>query len=289
MKTILITGASGAIGRPLVLALAQRRVRLRAVGRSIQSRDFPSKVDYVNTDLAEPERLVPELEKADTLFVHPRAVGASAADLMILAAKHGVRRIVALSTLDVEEDPALQPSRSLGDLNREVEQAVMGSGLPWVCVRASPYARPVVDLLASQARVGAVVGVPYPSFAEAPVHERDLTEVIARTLLDDKLEERVIEVTGPAAMTHQELAEVIAEVAGRRPLRFEEMSPATAVNQLVANGLSRAFAEGLMARCARELGRPATVTDEVHQLTGHPAHTFATWVADNAGQLHLLG
>jgi uncharacterized protein YbjT (DUF2867 family) len=287
MKTMWVTGASGTVGRPLVAALALRRVQLRVVGRSIQSRDFPAKVHYVNTDLAEPESLVPELQKTDTLFVHPRAVGARASELVTLAAKHGVRRVVALSALDVEEDLALQPSRFTGDRNREVEHAVMHSGLPWVCVRAPPYARHVVNLFALQARAGDVVRVPCPTSTEAPVHERDLVGVIARALVDDKLDGRVIEVTGPAALSHQELAEAVAEVTGR-PLRFEELSPGEAVGELVASGLSRDFAEALMARCARELGRPTIVTDDVRQWTGLPARNFATWVTDHAAEFRRL-
>ena len=286
MKTILITGASGAVGRPLVLALAPQRVRIRAVGRSIRSRDFPSKVHYVNTDLAEPAALIPELRNAETLFVHPRAVGPKAGELVALAAEHGVRRLVALSALDVEEDLALQPSRRLGDRNREVEQAVADSGLPWVCVRASSYARHIVDLLAAQTRAGDIVRAPYPTFAEVPIHERDLVDVIVRVLLDDELEGRVIEATGPEALTHRELVDVIAEVTGR-PLRFEEMSPSAAVSRLVTNGLSIDFAGALVARCSRESGRPTIVTDEIQRLLGRSPRTFARWVADHAAAFNL--
>jgi uncharacterized protein YbjT (DUF2867 family) len=109
--TILITGATGAIGRPLVEQLAFRGVRVRAAARSIQSRDFPARVSYINADLAEPEALMTALKGVDTLFVHPRAVGENAAELVALAAEQSVRRLVTLSALDVDDDLALQPSR----------------------------------------------------------------------------------------------------------------------------------------------------------------------------------
>ena len=76
--TVLITGATGTIGRPLVNRLAFRGVRVRAAGRSIQSRDFPARVDYVNADLNQPEALATALQGVDTLFVNPRAVGPNA-------------------------------------------------------------------------------------------------------------------------------------------------------------------------------------------------------------------
>jgi uncharacterized protein YbjT (DUF2867 family) len=286
MKTVLITGATGMIGLPLVLTLALRRVHVRAVARSIQSRDFPAGVSYVNADLAEPESLVPALKGVDTLFVHPRAVGARAAELVELAAEHGVQRVVALSALDVEEDLALQPSRFIGDRNREIEEAVSNSGLSWACVRAPSYVRHVPDLFAAQIRVGDVVRGPYAAFAECPIHERDLVDVIARVLLDGELQGRRFEMTGPQSLTHQEMVDVISAVIGRQ-LQFEEISSRTAASQLVANGLPTEFATALMNRWERNPGRRPTVTDELQQLTGHPARTFAEWVAANAASFRF--
>lgn len=286
-KTVLITGGSGRIGRPLVRDLASRRVRLRIVGQSIQSRDFPSKVGYLNLDLSEPAALVPDLDKTDTVFLHPRAVGRYAAALVTLAAEHGVRRLVALSELDVDEDPARQPSRLLRERTRETEQAVLDSGLPWVIVRGSSYVNHTLDLFAAQARAGDVIRGAYPAFAEAPAHERDLQEVLAKVLLDDDIEDRVVEVTGPEALSHRELADVIADVMAdvtQRSIRFEEIPPELAVSQLVAGGLPDDFAAALIARCARAAGEPALVTTDVEDLLGRPARSFAQWVTENVGR-----
>jgi uncharacterized protein YbjT (DUF2867 family) len=281
MTTVLVTGATGTIGRPLVETLAFRGVRVRAAARSIMSRDFPARVSYFNADLAEPQALAPALKGVDTLFVHPRAVGENAAKLVTLAAEHGVRRVVALSAIDVDDDPALQPSRFNGDRNREVEEAVVNSGLSWVSVRAASYATHVLGMFAAQIRAGDVVRGPYATFAESLLHEKDLVDVIARALQDGDLDQRQIEATGPQSLTHEEMVDIIAEVIGR-PLRFEEIPPEMAARELVANGLPAEFATALMARCERGAGQPATVTDEVQQITGHPARTFAQWVANHA-------
>jgi uncharacterized protein YbjT (DUF2867 family) len=277
--TILITGATGIVGRPLVALLQNQGVAVRAVARSTVS--GAAGVEWVSADLNQPEGLVPALDGVSALFVHPRAVGENAGKLLALAAEHGVRRVVALSAINVDDDPAYQPSRLNGDRNKEVEDAVAGSGLPWVAVRASAFATNVIGMFGAQLRAGDIVPGPYADFAEALLHEADLAEVIAHALLDESLDGLRIPVTGPQSLTHEQMVSVVGEVL-RRPIRFEEVPPETAARGLVAHGLPEAFASALMARYARGAGQPALVTDGVEQILGRPARTFAEWVADHA-------
>lgn len=278
---IVITGATGTVGRPLVALLKEQGVAVRAVARSAEVGKVPVGVDVDRSDLARPEDVAPALEGASALFVHPRAVGESAPELLALAAEKGVRRVVVLSAINVDDDPAYQPSRVNGDRNKEVEDAVAGGGLPWVAVRASSFATNAIGMFGAQVRAGGVIRAPYADFAEAPIHEADLAAVIARALLDDNLDGRRIPVTGPQSLTHQEMVAVIGEVIGR-PLTFQEVPPELAARGLVANGLPEAFVNALMARYARDAGKPALVTDEVERILGRPARGFAQWVADHA-------
>jgi uncharacterized protein YbjT (DUF2867 family) len=285
--TVLITGATGSIGRPLVEKLALRGVRVRAAARTIQSCDFPASVRYVNVDLLEPRALIPALDGVGTLFLHPRAVAANPVELASVAAAHGVRRLVALSALDVDEEAGLQPSRFNGDRYREIEEAVTNSGLSWTCIRASSYATLIMELFAAQIRVGDVVRGPYPTFAEAPVHEQDLVDVIARVLVDSDLDGRRIELTGPQSLSHREMVDIVGMVLGR-PLRFVEIPPRIAADELVATcGVQSEFATALMARCERGGNQPATVADDVQKVLGCPARTFARWVADHGAAFRL--
>ena len=278
---IVVTGATGTVGRPLVALLKDQGVAVRAVARSAEVGKMPAGVDVYRADLARPEDVAPALEGASALFVHPRAVGESAAKLLALAAEKGVQRVVVLSAINVDDDPAYQPSRLNGDRNKEVEDAVAGSGLPWVAVRASSFAINAIGMFGAQVRAGGVIRAPYADFAEAPIHEADLAAVIARALVDDNLDGRRIPVTGPQSLTHQDMVAVIGEVIGR-PLSFQEVPPEMAARGLVANGLPEAFVNALMARYARGAGKPAPVTDEVERILGRPARGFAQWVADHA-------
>ena len=283
---IVVTGATGVVGRPLVALLKDRGVAVRAVTRSAGAGTLRAGVEPITADPAQPESLAAALEGASALFVHPRAVGEHAGKLLALAAEHGVRRVVALSAINVDHAPEYQPSRFNGDRNKEVEDAVVGSGLPWVAVRASSFAVNAIGMFGAQARVGDVVRSPYANFAESPLHELDLAAVIARALLDDDLDGRRIPVTGPQSLTHEEMVTIIGEVIGR-PLRFQEVPPEAAAAGLVGRGFSEAFVTALMARYARGAGQPAPVTDEVEQILGRPARSFADWVADHTDAFQL--
>lgn len=278
---ILITGATGLVGRTLVATLKSRGAGIRAVTRTAGAEPLQAGVETVVADLTRPESLAAALEGVDALFVHPRAVGKNAGKLLALAAENGVRRVVALSAMNVDDDPAHQPSRMNGDLNKEVEDEVVSSGLPWVAVRANSFAMNAIGMFGAQVRAGDVVRAPYANFAEAPIHELDLAAVIGHALLGDDLDGRRIPVTGPQSLTHEEMVAVIAAVVDR-PLSFQEVPPEAAARGMVANGLPEAFVTALMARYARGAGQPAIVTDDVEQILGRPARTFAQFVADHA-------
>ena len=278
---IVVTGSTGTIGGPLIQHLVQRGEQVRAVVRNSVGRDLPSDVDVVECDLSRPDGLGDALRNVDALFVHPRAVGIAAPDLLHLAAEHGVQRVVGLSAINVDDALADQPSRFQGDRNKEVEDSIASSGLPWVSVRAGAFAINISMVWAAQIRRGSnVVRGPYGSFAETVIHEQDLAAVIAAALCDHTLAGR-IPVTGPQAPTYAQMVTTIGEVIGR-PLRYEEISVAQSIEGMVSQGVPRPFVEALMARYARDVKKPVEISDNVARILGRPAKTYSEWVADHA-------
>jgi len=279
---ILATGATGNIGRPLIDVLVGEGARVRAVTRNPQAAGLPADVEVVEGDPSRPDTITPFLEGITALFLHPRAVGeAAAGELLTLARERGVKRVVVLSAINVDDDLTEQPSRYNGDRNKEVEDAAVGSGLEWVSLRSSSFATNTLLTWGAQIRAGDVVRGPYATFAEASIHERDLAEVGARALLTDGLVGRRLELTGPQFLTHEEMVAIIGDVIGR-PLRYEEIPPEAVKQGMVQRGFPEPFVEALMARYARGVGQPAPVTGEVEKILGRPARTYAQWVADHA-------
>jgi uncharacterized protein YbjT (DUF2867 family) len=281
---LLVTGATSTIGRPLTDVLVNQGAKVRAVTHNPQAAGLPAGIEVVEGDLSRPDTIAPFLEGVTALFLHPRAVGLAAGELLALARQRGVRRVVALSATNVDDPLDEQPSRYQGDRNKEVEDAAVASGLAWVSLRASSFGANTLRAWGAQIRADDVVRYPYANFAEALIHERDLAEVIARALGSDALvarRGRRLELTGPQSLSHQQLVATIGEVLGR-PLRYQEIPPEVAKQGMVQQGIPEPFVEALLARYAREVGQPAPVTGEVERILGRPARTHAEWVADHA-------
>jgi uncharacterized protein YbjT (DUF2867 family) len=277
---ILITGATGLIGRPLVDILAGEGVAVRAVTRNPRATTLP--VEVVGGDPTKPETIASALAGATALFLHPRAVGDAAAELVALAAELGVRRVVALAAANVDDDIADQPSRHRGDRNKEAEDAAASSGLEWVSLRPSAFAINTLFAWGDQIRACDVVRYVYAAFQESPIHERDLAEVTAHALLSDDLLGRRVELTGPQSLSHADMVAIIGDVIGR-PLRYQEIPPQAAKEGMRQRGFPAPFVDALMARYAAHLAQPQhPATHEVEKILGRPARTYAEWVADHA-------
>src|SRR6201996_2155502 len=210
--TIVITGATGNVGRPLVSLLAAAGAQVRAVTRTPDSAGFPDGVEAVSS-------AVDALAGASAVFLNSRALGDDLADLVAVARHSGVRKLVALSAINADDDLARQPSRVRGDRNKEVEQLCVDSGLAWVSLRPSVFATNFAGMWAAQIRAGDVVGGPYAAASSAPIVEADIAAVAARALLTDDLVGQRIPLTGPQAFTNSELVQIIGTALGR-PLRY---------------------------------------------------------------------
>src|SRR5262245_52862678 len=253
---ILVTGATGRIGRLLIEVLSTAGVEIRGVTRDGQAAGLPDGVEVVAGDLSRPDTIAAGLRGVTALFLHPRAVGDAAFELLALARGQGVQRVVAMSAMNIDDPLDQQPSRYNGDRNKEAEDAAVASGLEWVSLRPSSFASNTIGAWGAQIRAGDVVRYVYAAFEEAPIDERDLAAVAGRALLSDELVGRKLELTGPQSLSHAELVATIGEVIGR-PLRFQEVEPEALKRGMIANGFSEPFVTALLARYARGVGQAA--------------------------------
>lgn len=271
MKTILVTGATGNIGRPLVQLLVDAGVRVRAVSRSAPA--FPGSVDIVPCAAA-------GMSGVDAVFLNSRALIGELEATVECAQAAGVRKLVALSAINADDDDDRQPSRVRGDRNRECEQLAVGSGLDWVSLRPSVFASNFAGMWSGQIKAGDVVSGPYAQAATAVIADADIAAVAAVALLTDDLDGTRIPLTGPQSLTNTELVRAIGVALGR-DLRYTELPPAAVRERFAAIGFPAAFADAYIGLLEAGVGRPALVTDEVPRILGRPATPFAQWVTDN--------
>lgn len=272
--TIVVTGATGNVGRPLVHRLVSAGARVRAVSRRPGDAHLPAGVHLHDDPLA-------ALTGASAIFINSRAVGSRLPEVIELARAEGVGKLVALSAINADDDDARQPSRYRGDRNRECEQMTIASGVPWVSLRPSVFASNFPGMWAGQLSAGDVIAGPYAQASTAPIADADVADVAARALLTDELVGQRVPLTGPQSLTNAELVEVVADVLGR-PLRYREVPVDMVRNGFIRNGFPAAFADAYVAMLELTLDRPAVVTDAVARILGRPATPFADWVTGHA-------
>jgi len=271
--TIVVTGATGNVGRPLVAELVAAGARVRAVTRTPETAGFPSRAQVVGS-------ATDALPGASAVFLNSRALGEQLPEVVNQCLRAGVSKLVALSAINADDDFSRQPSRFRGDRNKEVEQLAVESGLTWVSLRPTVFATNFAGMWSAQTRAGDVVGGPYAAASSAPIVECDISAVAARALLTDELVGQRIPLTGPQAFTNSELVGVVGAVLGRK-LQYREI-PADLVRQrFIGLGFGADFADAYMAMLAETLDKPALVTHDVEKILGRPATTFAQWVSEH--------
>ncbi|MEU0566578.1 SDR family oxidoreductase [Nonomuraea sp. NPDC005983] len=270
---ILVTGATGNVGRHVVNLLLQAGEQVRATSRNPERAGLPEGVEVIRADMSQPEDLQAALQGADRAFLLP--VAGQVRGFLDVAAKAGLGHLVLLSALAV----TMEHAGVLGSVNAEYEQAVTESGLPWTFLR--PGAFMANDLRwAPGIKNGGVVRAPFGEAATAPIDERDIAAAATRALLDDGHAGKAYELTGPESLTTAERVRILGEVLGR-DLRFEELSPEQAREQMIAQ-TPAVVVDSMLALFGSFVGKTAEVSPVVRELTGSAPHTYADWAARNA-------
>ncbi|MEU3030619.1 SDR family oxidoreductase [Streptomyces incarnatus] len=273
---IVVTGATGNVGRALTQALAEAGERVTAVSRHTAA--VPEGVRHVPADLAEPQGLAPVLDGAKALFLllsgDLHAPEARPADIIALAAASGVRRIVLLSSQGVVTRP-LGPSRIA---MRALEDALKESGVDWAVLRPGGFASNAFAW-AESVRTRRVVAAPFGDVGVPVVDPADIAEVAAACLLDDRHTGGVFELTGPEVITPRRQAEVIAAELGS-PVRFHELTreeAKAAMTRFVPAELADDTLDIIGAPNHAEL----RISPDVERVLGRAPRPFADWVARN--------
>ncbi|MFG2485571.1 SDR family oxidoreductase [Streptomyces virginiae] len=273
---IVVTGATGNVGRPLTRALAEAGERVTAVSR--HRAELPDGVRHHSADLAEPAGLTTALVGAKALFLllsgDLHTPEARPADIIDLAASCGVRRVVLLSSQGVATRP-LGPSRVA---MRAVEDALRDSGMDWAVLRPEGFASNAFAW-AESVRTRGTVAAPFGDVGVPVVDPADIAEVAAACLLDDQHTGGVYELTGPEVITPRQQAAAIA-AALDSPVRFHELTRDEAragMTRFVPIELADDTLDIISAPNPAEL----RISPDVERVVGRGPHSFHDWVARN--------
>ncbi|WP_220503383.1 NAD(P)H-binding protein [Microbispora sp. H10885] len=276
---VLVTGATGRIGRAVVDQLTDAGVPVRAlVRRSEAAVTLPPDVEIVNGDLTVPESLDAALHAVSTVFlVWTAPPQAAAAVVDRLAAQ--AQRVVYLSAPHRTPHPFFRQPNPMAALHAEIERLIAATGLDSTIVRPGMFASNALFWWSAAIRGDGLVRWPYGAAETAPVDDRDVAAVVALTLREGGHAGGDYVLTGPESLTQAEQIRIVGDALGR-PLTFEEMPPDEFRRETPE--ASRPAADMLLAAWNAATGRPAYVTSTVSDLLGRPARTFRQWVTDHA-------
>jgi uncharacterized protein YbjT (DUF2867 family) len=286
---VLVTGATGRVGRLVVDELLRAGVPVRALTRRPERAALPAGVEVVAGDLTVPASLEPALDGAAAVFLVWTAAPATAPAVVARLAEHASphrRRGVYLSAPYRTPHPFFQQPNPLRALHAEVERLLAATGLEVAVLRPGMFASNALHWWAPQIREGDVVHWPHATAETAPIDERDIAAVAARVLLDVRHARGDYVLTGPASLSQAAQVHAIGDAIGRA-LRFEELSP-DAFRRDTAGTWPGAVADMLLAAWQAALGRPAFVTSAVHEILGAPPRTFHQWATDHAAAFALV-
>jgi uncharacterized protein YbjT (DUF2867 family) len=274
-STVLVTGATGHVGRHVVDGLLRAGVNVRALVRNPTAARLPEGVEVARGDLSVPATVDACLPGVEAVFLVWPFFSVEAAPAVLAAIARHARRIVYLSAFGVRDDLELQPGLFHADLERFIKK----SGMDWTFLRPTGFATNTLGW-ASQIRTESVVRWPHGGAARSLIHERDIADVAAHVLLHSGHGGMSYVLTGPQTLTQVEQAHTIGDVIGR-PVRYDELSPDEARQQLLAAWGSASFVDTALEGWASMVSEPELVTPTVERLTGVPARSFREWVTDH--------
>ena len=276
--TYLITGATGEVGSRVVWHLLERgirpRVLVRKEGKALSL--FGNRVDVRVGDLASPDSIRAAIKATDVVFlvnVGPEIPQRDKAAAMIFK-EFGVRKIVKLSSLDVEQGLAI------GAWHEKGEVAIREVGIPFVFVRPTGFMSNLLAWVHSIKTEG-IVRSSTANGRRPFIHPEDIAAVCVAAMLKDEYAGAALPITGPESLTFREATDIISESIGK-PLSYSAISDEEARERYsrISGSPEETEAHVDLWRAIRE-GRLAATTDWVARILARKPIKLRQWAREN--------
>jgi uncharacterized protein YbjT (DUF2867 family) len=274
---ILITGATGHIGRELIPQLEAIGCPLRVLVRDQKKvAHLGSGIERAVGDLNDPVSLRAAMHGVESVFL---VTFETQQDINVIqAAKEaGVRHIVKLSTLEATEHKI-----QVGQWHYEREELIRASGIGCTFLRPGMFMSNSIDWWAESIKGQNSVFFPGGKRGKvAPIDPQDVAKVATLALTQLDHSGKVYELTGAELFTIGEMVQVIAGVLGRT-ISYMDIPPIAAKLFMLKTGMDKTLVNALMEMLASlRRNEGAVVTETFQQLTGNPPCTFEAWCREH--------
>lgn len=273
---VLVLGATGNVGVPLVKALVARGETVKAASRSGKSVEGAEGVAF---DYSDPATFDPAFDGVDRAYIMLPTGYVQSRELLtpvIEAAAARKVKVVFQSVFGVDADDSIP--------YRQVEIALENSGTPYVILRPNWFSDNFHNFWKAGIDQGQIA-VPAADGKSSFIDVRDIAESAAAALTSDRFNGNAFALTGPEALGYADAAGILSDVLGK-PVAYTPIDDDTFIGILTGAGVPADYAQFLASIFypVRE-GWTAVVTDAVETLTGHPPRSLQTYAQDHAGDL----
>jgi uncharacterized protein YbjT (DUF2867 family) len=274
---ILVTGATGHIGKELVPLLAEAGQSVRVFTRDERKvAHLEACVERAIGDFDRPETLLPAMKGVERLFL---VTYETPQDIRVLEAarKAGVQHIIKLSTLEATEHKI-----KVGKWHYEHEELIRASCLDWTFLRPGMFMSNSIDWWADSIKGQGSVFFPGGKKGRvAPIDPRDVAAVAALALTKSGHSGQAYELTGSELFTIAEMVQVISQVLGKS-IQYMDIPPIAAKVFMLKTGMDKSLVNALMEMLASlRRNEGALVTDTFESLTGRSPRTFEAWCREH--------
>lgn len=279
---ILVTGATGTVGKEVVKQLSSTGEKIRVMVRNVE-KAAPLKgpgVEVVQGDFGKPDTLASAVKGVEKVFLlssaDPRQVELQG-NVLKAAKSAGVKHLVKLSALGARPDSSVALARG----HYQTEKQIQDSGIPYTHLQPHFFMQNLLMFADSIKRQGAFYA-PMKQGKISLVDVRDIAAVAARVLTEKGHERKTYAITGPEALSFGELAEKFSRVLGRK-VAYVDVPPEDAKKGMLGAGMPEWLVDDLLALYGIfSAGHAAVVSKAVEEVTKKPARTFDQFAKDFA-------
>ena len=279
MDTLMVTGATGNVGREVVRALLARgaRVRVGVTDEADARRAWAGGVEVAPFDFTAPETYT-ALDGVTRLFLmRPPALSNIKRDMKPAidhAVAAGVGHIVFLSLVGAERNRIVPHAK--------VERLLQQSGVAWTMLRCGFFMQNLDTTHRADIIEYDDIFIPAGNGRTAFIDVRDIGDVAARTLTEAGHENVAYPLTGSEALTYGQVASMMTEELGR-PISYSDPSPLAFARRMRERGYASGYINVMNGiYLTTRLGRAAAIHPAAGQLLGRPPITMRQYVRDYA-------
>jgi len=274
---ILVTGATGRIGKELIPLLLESGRSVRVLVRDEKKiAHLDLCIERAIGDLNDPESLLSAMRGVEKVFL---VTFETQQDINVIeAAKRvGVQHIVKLSTLEATEHKI-----KVGKWHYEREELIRVSGLDWTFLRPGMFMSNSIEWWSESIKEQGSVFFPGGKKGKvAPVDPHDVARVAAIALTQSGHSKQSHELTGSELFTIGEMVQIIASVLGK-PIQYVDIPPFAAKLFMLKSGMDKVLVNALMEMLASlRKNEGSIVTDTVQRVTGNAPGTFEAWCREH--------